>query len=159
MLRWDETDGSVSVFRQPSGNAVDGQGRLLTCEHRTRSVTRTEHDGSRTAVADRWSGRRLNFPNDVAVAADEAVWFTDPDYGIFADCEDARAESEICACHLYRADPRTGAADAVATDFVKPNGLAVSGDRGSFYVADSGASHVSGGPRHISRFAAALSLP
>src|SRR4029453_11753978 len=69
MLRYDETDGSVSVFRQPSGNSngntVDRQGRLVTCEHSARRVSRTEHDGSITTLADRWQGMRLNSPNDV----------------------------------------------------------------------------------------------
>ena len=82
MMRWDETDGSVSVFRQPSnncnGHTVDGQGRLVSCEHLTRRVTRTEHDGSITVLADSWQGKRLNSPNDVVVKSDGSIWFTDP---------------------------------------------------------------------------------
>ena len=155
IMRWDETDGSMSVFRQPSrngnGNTVDRQGRLVTCEHLARRVTRTEHDGSITVIADRWRGRRLNSPNDVVVAADGGVWFTDPDYGILIDYEGARTESEIGACHVYRADPATGAVEAVATDFVKPNGLAFAPGETHLYVADTGGSHDPDGPRHIRR--------
>ena len=153
MLRWDETDGSVSVFRQPSynsnGNTVDGEGRLVTCEHLTRRVTRTEHDGSTTLIAEDWQGRRLNSPNDVVVSSDGGIWFTDPDYGIMIDYEGRMTESDIGACNVYRADPGTGNVEAVATDFVKPNGLAFSPDESHLYIADTGGSHVPGGPRHI----------
>jgi gluconolactonase len=154
ILRWDETDGSVSVFRQPSnnanGNTVDRQGRLVTCEHLTRRVTRTEHDGSITVIADRFEGKQLNSPNDVVVKSDGSVWFTDPSYGIMIDYEGARAESEIGACHLYRVAP-DGAVGIAASDYVKPNGLAFSPDEQFLYVADTGASHEKGGPRHIRR--------
>jgi gluconolactonase len=154
IMRWDETDGSVSVFRQPSnnanGNTVDRQGRLVTCEHLTRRVTRTEHDGSITVIADRFEGKRLNSPNDVVVKSDGSVWFTDPSYGIMIDYEGARADSEIGACHVYRVDPG-GAMAVAAADYVKPNGLAFSPDERFLYVADTGASHMTGGPRHIRR--------
>ncbi len=157
MLRWDETDGSVSVFRQPSmnsnGNTVDGAGRLVTCEHLARRVTRTEHDGSITVLADSFDGKRLNSPNDVIVDSDGAVWFTDPDYGIMIDYEGARADSQIGACHLYRIAPDTGDIAIAADDYVKPNGLALSPDERTLYVADTGASHIKGGPRHIRRHA------
>ena len=157
MMRFDETDGSVSVFRAPAmnsnGNTVDRQGRLVTCEHRGRRVTRTEIDGSVTVLADRWRGRRLNSPNDVVVKSDGSIWFTDPDYGILSHYEGEKAQGEIGACNVYRIDPRTGAVDAVATDFVKPNGIAFSPDESVLYVADTGASHVAGGPRHIRSFA------
>jgi gluconolactonase len=154
ILRWDETDGSVSVFRQPShnanGNTVDRQGRLVTCEHLTRRVTRTEHDGSITVIADRVNGKRFNSPNDVVVKSDGSVWFTDPSYGIMIDYEGARAESEIGACHVYRVDA-DGTVAVVASDYVKPNGLAFSPDERFLYVADTGASHRKDGPRHIRR--------
>lgn len=157
MLRLDETDGSVSEFRRPSnnanGNTRDGDGRLVTCEHRGRRVTRTEHDGAVTVLSDNWQGKRLNSPNDVVVAGDGAVWFTDPTYGIDSDYEGAKADSEIGASHLYRIDPATGATEAMATDFVKPNGLGFSPDGDVLYVADTGATHVKDGPRHIRRFA------
>ncbi|WP_171097215.1 SMP-30/gluconolactonase/LRE family protein [Ruegeria sp. HKCCD7255] len=154
ILRWDETDGSVSVFRQPSNNSngqtVDRQGRLVTCEHLTRRVTRTEHDGSITVIADRFEGRRLNSPNDVVVKSDGSVWFTDPSYGILMDYEGDRAEPEQDGCHVYRVSPE-GDIARVADDYLKPNGLAFSPDESSLYIADTGVTHEEGGPRHIRR--------
>jgi gluconolactonase len=156
MLRFDETNGAVGVFRAPAGysngNTIDLHGRLVTCEHGNRRVTRTEHDGSITAIADRFEGKRLNSPNDVVVSADGAIWFTDPAYGIDSDYEGWKAESEIGACHVYRVDPQTGACRIVADDFVRPNGLAFSPDERLLYIADSGASHAADGPRHIRVF-------
>lgn len=156
LMRFDETDETVSVFRAPAnnanGNTRDAEGRLVTCEHRSRRVTRTEHDGTITVVADRFDGKRFNSPNDVVVASDGAIWFTDPTYGIDSEYEGDRAESEIGASHVYRVDPATGVAAAVATDFVKPNGLAFSPDGGTLYVADTGATHVENGLRHIRKF-------
>ncbi len=156
MMRWDETDGSVSVFRAPSnnsnGNTVDSQGRLVSCEHLTRRVTRTEHDGSITVIASHWNGKRLNSPNDVVVKSDGSIWFTDPSYGIIMDYEGERTESEIGACHVYRVDPETGDVETVATDFVKPNGLAFSGDEKTLYIADTGGTHQKDGPAHIRKF-------
>lgn len=155
MLRWDDTDGSVSVFRQPSnnsnGNTVDWQGRLVTCEHLARRVTRTEHDGSITVIADNYQGKRLNSPNDAVVKSDGSIWFTDPPYGILMDYEGGRAESEIGACHVYRVDPDTGDISIVADDYVKPNGLAFSPDESLLYIADTGVSHDPDGPKHIRR--------
>ena len=159
MMRWDETDGSVSVFRLPSnnsnGNTVDAQGRLVSCEHLARRVTRTEHDGSITVIADSYQGKRLNSPNDVVVKSDGSIWFTDPPYGILIDYEGARAESEIGACYVYRVDPDTGDIRVVADDYVKPNGLAFSPDESLLYIADTGVSHDVNGPRHIRRHAVA----
>lgn len=156
MLRFDETDGSMSVFRQDSmnsnGNTVDYQGRLVTCEHRGRRVSRTEVDGSITVIADRYEGKKLNSPNDAVVASDGAIWFTDPSYGILSDYEGDYAESEIGACHVYRVDPATGAVQKVADDFVKPNGIAFSPDEKLLYIADTGASHDDNAPRHIRKF-------
>ncbi len=155
MLRFDETDGSMSVFRQDSfnsnGNTVDNQGRLVTCEHRGRRVSRTEVDGSITTIVDRYDGKRLNSPNDAVVASDNAIWFTDPSYGIISDYEGDRAESEIGACHVYRVDP-SGKISIVADDFVKPNGIAFSPDEKILYIADTGASHDDDAPRHIRKF-------
>ena len=145
MLRYDETNGDVGVFRDPAGyangNTVDLQGRLVTCEHGNRRVTRTEHDGSITVIADRFEGKRLNSPNDVVVSADGAIWFTDPAYGIDSDYEGWKAESEIGACNVYRVDPETGACRIVADDFVRPNGLAFSPDERLLYIVDTGATH------------------
>ncbi|NDG40111.1 MAG: SMP-30/gluconolactonase/LRE family protein [Betaproteobacteria bacterium] len=155
MLRFDELNGTVGLFREASnnanGNTVDREGRLVSCEHLTRRVTRTEHDGRITVLADRWQGLRLNSPNDVVVRSDGSIWFTDPSYGILSDYEGATADSEIGACHVYRIDPATGVVDKVADDFVKPNGLAFSPDESLLYIADTGASHDPGGPRHIRR--------
>ncbi|MDJ1156788.1 SMP-30/gluconolactonase/LRE family protein [Chelatococcus sp. SYSU_G07232] len=156
ILRWDETDGSVSVFRAPAynsnGHTMDREGRLVSCEHRGRCVSRTEHDGSRTVLVSHVDGKRLNSPNDVIVKSDGTIWFTDPTYGIDSDYEGDAAPSEIGASHVYRFDPATGTVAAVATDFVKPNGLAFSPDERHLYVADTGATHLPDGPRHIRRF-------
>jgi gluconolactonase len=156
MMRWDETDGSVSVFRQPAnnsnGNTRDGQGRLVTCEHLGRRVSRTEHDGSITVLADHFEGKRFNSPNDLVVKSDGSIWFTDPSYGILFDYEGGRAESEIGACHVYRIDGASGAITRVADDFGKPNGIAFSPDEKFLYIADTGITHKIGGPKHIRRF-------
>ena len=156
MMRWDETDGSVSVFRQPAdnsnGNTTDRQGRLVTCQHRTRCVTRTEFDGSITVLASHWQGKRLNSPNDAVVKSDGSIWFTDPSYGIDSEYEGDAAPSEIGACHVYRIDPVSGAVDAVAMDFAKPNGLAFSPDEKRLYIVDTGFSHGPQFPRHIRVF-------
>ena len=142
MLRWDEASGEVSVFRSPSGNANghtrDRQGRLVSCEHRTRRVTRTEHDGAITVLADRFDGRPLNAPNDVVVASDGSVWFTDPGYGILSDYEGRRAALELPTA-VYRLDPdRGGGAKPVIRDLERPNGLCFAPDETRLYVVDSG---------------------
>jgi gluconolactonase len=156
MMRFDETSGAVSVFRHLSGysngNTVDRQGRLVTCEHGNRRVTRTEHDGSITVLASHYQGKRFNSPNDVVVRSDGSIWFTDPAYGIDSDYEGHKAESEIGDCHVYRIDPHTGDVRVVADDFVRPNGIAFSPDERRLYVADTGATHVKDGPRHIRVF-------
>lgn len=157
MMRFDETDGSVSVFRQPAnnsnGNTVDREGRLVSCEHQARRVTRTEHDGSITVIADRFEGKRFNSPNDLVVKSDGSIWFTDPSYGIMTDYEGDKGESEIGNCNVYRVDGKTGKITIVADDFDKPNGLAFSPDEQLLYVADTGASHKEGGNKHIRQFA------
>ena len=146
LLRWDETTGAVGVFRHPAGypngNTLDPDGRLVTCEHGNRRVTRTEHDGAITVLADRHDGRRLNSPNDVVVRSDGSVWFTDPAYGIDSDYEGHRAESEIGGCHVYRIDPVTASCEIVADDFVRPNGLAFTLDETLLYIGDSRAKHI-----------------
>jgi len=151
MLRWDETNGQVSTFRKPSnnsnGNTVDRAGRLVSCEHLTRRVTRTEYDGSITVLADSWQGKRLNSPNDVVVKSDGSIWFTDPSYGILSDYEGDRADPQL-PCQLYRIDV-DGSIEVVADDFDKPNGLAFSPDESILYVADTGATHTPDGPKHI----------
>jgi gluconolactonase len=146
MLRYDETTGAVGVFREPSGYAnghtVDRGGRLVSCEQGNRRVTRTEHDGSISVLANCWEGKRLNSPNDVVERADGSIWFTDPSYGIDSDYEGNKAPSEIGACHVYRTDPATGDVRIVADDFERPNGLAFSLDERELYVADTRRKHI-----------------
>ena len=125
---------------------------LIGCEHLGRRVSRTEIDGSITILADRFEGKRFNSPNDAVVKSDESIWFTDPAYGIDWDYEGERAESEIGGCHVYRIDGKTGAITQVATDFVRPNGLAFSPDETKLYIVDTGATHVENGPRHMRVF-------
>ena len=153
VMRFDETNGAVSVFLAPSlnhnGHSVDRQGRLVSCEHRGRCVSRIEHDGSRTVLASHVNGKRLNSPNDVVVKSDGTIWFSDPTYGIDSDYEGDAAASETGASHVYRLDPDSGSISAVTHDFVKPNGLAFSPDEKLLYIADTGATHVANGPRHI----------
>lgn len=152
ILRWIPDHG-VSVFRPNSnfanGNTRDLQGRLVTCEHGTRRVTRTEADGRITVMADQFQGKRLNSPNDVVVHRDGAVWFTDPTYGILSDYEGFKAQPEQEGSFVYRIDPHSGVLASVATDFVQPNGLAFSPDSKTLYVADSARSHEPDAPHHI----------
>jgi len=149
MWRWDELTGAVSTFRSPSsfsnGNTRDRQGRLVTCEHLGRRVTRTEYDGSLTVLADAYEGRRLNSPNDVIASSDGAIWFSDPTYGIVYDYEGTRADPELPTA-VYRLAPDTGTITAVVTDLVQPNGLCFSPDEQRLYVVDSG---VSPGTIHV----------
>jgi len=155
MLRWTPETG-VSTFRAESnnsnGNTRDRQGRLITCEHLTRRVTRTEPDGSITVIADKHKGKRLNSPNDVVVKSDDSIWFSDPSYGIMTEFEGSRSEQEQGGCYVYRVDPKSGEITTVVEDFVKPNGLAFSPDEKVLYVADSAASHDPNAPHHIRAF-------
>ncbi len=147
ILKWEEETGAVSVFRRPShlanGNTRDRQGRLVTCEHGGRRVTRTEHDGTITVLMDRFGGKRLNSPNDVVVKSDGSIWFTDPPFGLLSDYEGARAEQELPQ-NLYRLDPATGQATVLDDGVAGPNGLAFSPDERVLYVVESRAS-----PRNI----------
>jgi gluconolactonase len=148
MLRYDEATGSVGVFREPAGytngHTVDRQGRLVSCEHGARRITRTEHDGSVTVLADNHRGKRLNSPNDVAVHADGAIYFTDPAYGIEGWYEGHAAKPEVDGCHVYRYD--SGELNVVASDFDRPNGLAFTPGYTRLYVSDTGA------PKHMRSF-------
>jgi gluconolactonase len=143
IMKWDETNGVTSVFRYPAGytngHTIDRQGRLVSCEHGNRRITRTEHDGSITVIADRFEGKRFNSPNDIVVKSDGSIWFSDPAYGIDSDYEGHKAEPEIDGCHVYRVDPGTGAVTKVADSFHRPNGLAFSPDESKLYVTDTGA--------------------
>ncbi len=140
ILRWDEEAGTVSVFRKTSwnanGNTRDRQGRLVTCEHRGRRVTRTEHDGAITVLADSYDGKPLNSPNDVVVAADGAVWFTDPVFGILGYYEGEKKTPELAPA-VYRIDGQTGAIRKMTDAIEGPNGLAFSPDGKTLYVVAS----------------------
>jgi len=150
MYKWDEETGQVSPFRKPSnngnGNTRDRQGRLITCEHLTRRVTRTDYDGSITVICDSFEGKRLNSPNDVVVKSDGSIWFTDPQFGILGDYEGDKAESEL-PTNVYRIDPQTGKASVVMEGINQPNGLAFSPDEKKLYVVESRAE-----PRKILSF-------
>lgn len=156
ILRYDDTDGHVSVFRAPSqyanGNTADAQGRLITCEHQGRRVSRTGHDGRVITLADRYRGKRLNSPNDVVVKSDGSIWFTDPDYGIIADYEGSRSAREQDGCHVYRLDPHSAEVTRVASDFHHPNGLAFTPDEKQLLIVDSGYTEGPEYPRHIRAF-------
>jgi gluconolactonase len=140
MMRWDEETGAASVFRKPSnnanGNTRDRQGRLVTCEHLSRRVTRTECDGSITVICDRFEGKRLNSPNDVVVKSDGSIWFTDPRFGILSNYEGDIAESEL-PMNVYRVDGKTGAVTVVAGEINAPNGICFSPDEKKIYIVES----------------------
>jgi gluconolactonase len=140
ILKWEEETGRVSTFRQPSdfanGNTRDRQGRLITCEHGARRVTRTEYDGSVTVLADNFGGKRLNSPNDVVVKSDKSIWFTDPPFGILGNYEGFKAEPEV-GQNVFRIDGETGEMTSMADDVLGPNGLAFSPDESILYVVES----------------------
>ena len=143
IMKWEEETGTVSVFRKPSnfanGNTRDRQGRLITCEHGGRRITRTEYDGAITILMDGFDGKRLNSPNDVVVKSDGSIWFSDPPFGILSDYEGHRAEPELPS-NLYRFDPATGNATVLDGEIAGPNGLALSPDEKKLYVVESRAS-------------------
>jgi gluconolactonase len=143
IMRWDEATGGVSVYRGPSnfanGNTRDRQGRLVSCEHDSRRVTRTEYDGTVTVLIDRFEGKPLNSPNDVVVKSDGSIWFSDPPFGIVGHYEGHVAAPEL-PTNVYRLDPRTGRATVVAGDIDRPNGLAFSPDESKLYIVESGVS-------------------
>lgn len=155
VMRFLPRDNSVSTFLQPSnfanGHTRDRQGRLVSCEHGTRRVARTELDGTITVLADSFEGKRLNSPNDVVVKSDGSIWFTDPTYGIKSDYEGYLSEVEQTVNGVYRIDP-DGSIALVATDFLQPNGLAFSPDETVLYIADSGTKADRSRPRHIRAF-------
>jgi gluconolactonase len=140
IMRWDEETGLTSVFRKPSnysnGNTRDRQGRLVTCEHDSRRVTRTEYDGTITVLIDKFDGKPLNSPNDVVVKSDGAIWFTDPPFGILGNYEGHVAQPEL-PTNVYRLDPRTGRATVVLGD-IRPNGLCFTPDERKMYIVDAG---------------------
>ncbi len=156
IMRYSEDDGHLSVYRQPSmnsnGNTIDREGRLVTCEHSGRRVTRTELDGSITVIADKYQGKKLNAPNDVVVASNGAIWFTDPGYGIKGDYEGLKEPFEQDKHNVFRVDPKSGEVKVVADDFVMPNGIAFSADEKKLYVIDTGLTEGEGNPAWIRVF-------
>jgi gluconolactonase len=152
IMRWSEADGTT-VWREPSeyanGATLDREGRILHCEHGSRRVTRTEPDGSRTVLVERFRGGRLNSPNDAVVTPDGAIWFTDPPYGIVSDVEGHKADSEQEGNFVFRLDPETGELDLLTDEMEEPNGLAFSPDRSLLYVADSSSVDGRGSNHHI----------
>ena len=150
IMKWEEETGTVSIFRKPSnnanGNTRDRQGRLVTCEHDARRITRTEHDGAITVLMDHFEGKPLNSPNDIVVKSDGSVWFTDPVFGILGYYEGHRAAPEL-PTNVYRLDPATRQASVVAADVMAPNGLCFSPDEKRLYIIESRST-----PRHILAF-------
>ena len=140
ILKWEEETGSVNAFRRPSnfanGNTRDRHGRLITCEHGGRRVTRTECDGTVTVLVENWQGKRLNSPNDVVVKSDGSVWFTDPPFGILGNYEGHKAEPEL-EQGVYRIDGESGDISLVTTDVLGPNGLCFSPDERFLYIVES----------------------
>jgi gluconolactonase len=140
ILRWDDCSGALSEFRKPSnhanGLARDTAGRLLTCEHLTRRVTRTEYDGRITVLAESYKGKRLNSPNDIVCQRNGAVWFTDPAFGISGWWEGEPAPAEL-PHGVYRIDPANGELKMVVEDLAASNGLAFSPDERVMYVVES----------------------
>ncbi len=140
MMRWSAETG-ISTYRALSnyanGHTRDRQGRLVSCQHGTRSVTRTEHDGNITVLADSFDGKPLNSPNDVVVKSDGTIWFSDPHYGIMTHYEGYAAPQEN-PCVVYRLQPETGVLQVMVDSLNCPNGLAFSPDETRLYVADTG---------------------
>lgn len=147
IMKWEEETGAVSEFRKPSnfanGNTRDRFGRLITCEHGGRRVTRTEYDGRITVVAERFDGKRLSSPNDVVVKSDNSIWFTDPPFGLLSDYEGHRAPQEL-PMNVYRVDGNTGAMTVVESEVSRPNGLCFSPDESRLYLVESGST-----PRNV----------
>ena len=141
--KWSQAGGLVT-FRKPSnntnGNTRDREGRLISCEHGSRKVTRTEKNGSITVLAESFEGKKLNSPNDVVVKSDGTIFFTDPTYGI-----NAKTQQEQLGQYVFRLNPETNQLVPLVK-FVQPNGLCFSPDEKRLYIADSGE------PRHIRVF-------
>jgi gluconolactonase len=142
MLQFDPATGDTTVFREPAnftnGHYVDLDGRLVSAQHLTHGITRTEHDGNVEMLVDRYEGKRLNSPNDLVVKSDGTIWFTDPPYGILSDREGAKRDSEVGGNFVFRYDPDSGDLTIVVDSMDRPNGIAFSPDESILYVADTG---------------------
>jgi gluconolactonase len=152
LMRYDTMTGHTTVFRSPSnfsnGNTRDRQGRLVTCEHAARRVTRTEYDGKITVIADKYNGKPLNSPNGVVVKSDDSIWFTDPSYGTAGDHEGHR-EEDYLPHNIYRVDGKTGQMTVPVTGYDQPNGLCFSPDEKKLYITDTGRGKGGGAPSLI----------
>jgi gluconolactonase len=152
IMQYHADDGRTVVHREQveftNGRTLDLGGAVVQCSHGRRAVER-EVGGEVTVLVDRWRGKRLNSPNDVVVAADGSIWFTDPPYGIISDREGRIADPEYGHCYVFRFDERRDELTAVVTDMVHPNGLAFSPDERILYVSDTGWVLDKAGPRHI----------
>jgi gluconolactonase len=149
LLEWSEAQG-LRPFRaahQPNGNALDGEGRLLTCQHETRDLVRAERDGSLRVLAARHEGRRLNSPNDLALRSDGSIWFTDPPWGL----ERQTVGKELPGHWVFRLDPESGGLEAVIRDLTMPNGITFSPDEARLYVSDTGGHPSHPDPSHRDR--------
>ena len=137
-MKCDEETGELGVLRRPSnysnGNCQDREGRLVTCEHQARQVTRTEHDGSITVLMDSFDGKKLNFPNDIVCKSDGTIWFNDPAFG--PNPVEAMAAPDLPA-NVYRLDPATKQATVVAGNVRGPNGLCFSPDKKILYIIEA----------------------
>lgn len=141
IMKWEEENGAVSIFRRPSnfanGNTRDLQGRLVTCEHGGRRVTRTEYDGTISVIAGTFEGKLFNSPNDVVVRSDGSIWFTDPTFGLLGYYEGYLAKQEL-PMNVYRVDGQSGEMTVVEGDVARPNGLCFSPDESTLYLVESG---------------------
>ena len=145
LLRWDEISGAVATLRSPAGypdgNTRDRQGRLVTCELGSRTLTRTEHDGTVTVLATHFEGVQLTGPNDVVVKSDGSIWFSDNGSGIRGNYLGDKAQAEL-PFRVYRLDADSGALTIAIGDMERPNGLCFSPNEDRLYVVDTPA-----GPR------------
>ena len=144
LRRWSPADG-VTTFRKPSnksnGLTWDRQGRLLTCEHATSRVTRTEPDGRIVALATHHEGKELNSPNDIVCRADGEVYFTDPTYGRM-DYYGLKRDLELSFRGVYRVGPDPRTPRLLADDFEQPNGLCFTLDGRRLLVNDTARKHI-----------------
>ncbi len=152
IMQYYADDDRTVVYREDAefanGRTLDADGDVVQCSHGRRAVER-DRGGAVTIVVDRWQGKRLNSPNDVVVAADRSIWFTDPPYGIISTREGRLADPEYGGCYVFRYDEEQGQLTAVITDMVEPNGLAFSPDERILYVSDTGWVRDKSAPRHI----------
>ena len=143
MLQFDPIGRDTTIFREPSnftnGNTVDLEGRLVSAQHLTHCIARTERDGTVTTLVDRYRGKRLNSPNDLVVKSDGTIWFTDPPYGILSNREGEPRDSEMGGCFVFRYDPVTDELEIVVDSLDRPNGLAFAPEEDLLYVSDTGA--------------------